>query len=82
VDVADKDGKIETYSFEGMPPGMLKRMGLAKDMLTSEVGNKVTVKAFPARDGTKTLGFGQSYAFEKSGRNIVIVPEGTAAPQR
>jgi hypothetical protein len=81
VAVKDTSGKMESYSFEGMPPNMLKRMGFSKEMLTSEIGNEITVKAFPARDGNKTLGFGQSFKF-KDGRTIIIVPEGSAAPAR
>ncbi len=79
--VKDPSGKVESYSFEGMPPNMLKRMGLSKEMMTSELGNQVTVIAFPARDGTKALGFAQSFKFT-DGRTIVIVPEGSAAPAR
>ena len=81
VDVKDKGGKVETYAFEGMAPMVLKRLGLNKGQMTSQIGHEVTVRAYPARDGTKTLGFGQSYKFA-DGTTLVIVPDGSAPPAR
>jgi hypothetical protein len=58
VDVKDDaTGNIDTWTFEGPPPGMLHRAGITKDVF--KIGQVVTVTAFPAKDGTKHLGFGK-----------------------
>jgi hypothetical protein len=58
VDVKDEaTGNIDTWTFEGPPPGMLHRAGITKDVF--KIGQVVTVTAFPAKDGTKHLGFGK-----------------------
>jgi Family of unknown function (DUF6152) len=72
VDVKSADGKVERYSFEGMPPGMLRNMGLNKDMLTPSLNKQVTVEGYPARNGTKTLGFGRALTLA-DGRTIQMV---------
>jgi len=56
LDVKDKDGKVDTWSLEGAPVGMARKAGLSKAMLEGH-GETVKVVAFPARDGTKHLGF-------------------------
>ena len=56
LDVKDKSGKTETWSLEGAPVGMARKAGLSKTMLEGH-GETVKVVAFPARDGTKNLGF-------------------------
>ena len=60
VDVRSADGKVDRYSFEGMPPGFLRNMGLNKDMLTPSLNKQVTVEGYPAKNGTKTLAFGRA----------------------
>ncbi len=49
VDVKDADQKVTNWAFEGAGPNTLARMGWLRDML--KVGDRVTVVAFPARDG-------------------------------
>jgi hypothetical protein len=56
LDVKGKDGKLETWTLEGVPVGMARKAGLSKAMLEGH-GETVQVVCFPARDGTKNLGF-------------------------
>lgn len=56
LDVKDKSGKTDTWSLEGAPVGMARKAGLSKSMLEGH-GETVKVVCFPARDGTKHLGF-------------------------
>jgi hypothetical protein len=56
LDVTDKRGKIETWTLEGVPVGMARKAGLSKAMLEGH-GEMVKVVCFPARDGTRNLGF-------------------------
>src|SRR5215470_19896846 len=56
LDVKDPAGKSATWSLEGAPVGMARKAGLSKSMLEGH-GETVKVVAFPARDGTKHLGF-------------------------
>jgi Family of unknown function (DUF6152) len=56
LDVKDESGKVETWTLEGVPVGMARKAGLSKAMLEGH-GETVQVVAFPARDGTKNLGF-------------------------
>jgi len=50
-----------TYGIEAVPPGMLHRAGITRDMF--KVGEMVTVIAAPAKDGTKNLGLGRRITF-------------------
>ena len=69
VDVKDEKGNVETYAFQGGPPGMYHRVGLRKaDWIIGEV---VTVTAIAAKDGTKTLGFGELVKYS-DGHSIVL----------
>src|ERR1700677_2393365 len=49
VDVKDANDKVTNWAFEGAGPNTLARMGWMRDSL--KVGDRVTVVAFPARDG-------------------------------
>jgi hypothetical protein len=49
VDVKDASQKVTNWAFEGAGPNTLARMGWLRDTL--KVGDRVTVMAFPARDG-------------------------------
>ena len=69
VDTKDASGKTVTWAFEGLPPGMLHRSGVVRDML--KVGETVTTTAWPAKDGTKLLGFGKGIKFS-DGHEIVM----------
>ena len=54
ADVKDENGTVTPYSFEGGPPGALRRSGVLKTMFN--VGDVVTIEAFIAKDGSKHLG--------------------------
>jgi Family of unknown function (DUF6152) len=49
VDVKDVNQKVTNWAFEGAGPNTLARLGWLRDSL--KVGDRVTVVAFPARDG-------------------------------
>ncbi len=49
VDVKDSAEKVTNWAFEGAGPKTLARMGWLRDTL--KAGDRVTVVAFPARDG-------------------------------
>jgi len=54
ADVKDENGTVTPYSFEGGPPGALRRSGVLKTMFN--VGDAVTIEAYIAKDGSKHLG--------------------------
>jgi hypothetical protein len=56
LDVKDATGKVDQWHLECVPVGMARKAGLSKQMLAGH-GETVTVVVFPARDGTKHLGF-------------------------
>ena len=49
VDVKDLNQRVTNWAFEGAGPNTLARLGWLRDSL--KVGDRVTVVAFPARDG-------------------------------
>ena len=55
VDVKGSDGKVESWAFEGNPPGTLHRAGVKKEDWL--IGQNVTVTFAAAKDGSKHLGF-------------------------
>ena len=61
VESKDENGQIVTYGIEAVPPGMLHRAGVTRDMF--KVGETVTVIAAPAKDGTKNIGLGRRITF-------------------
>jgi hypothetical protein len=69
VDTKDDTGKTVTWAFEGLPPGMLHRAGVVRDML--KVGEVVSTIAWPAKDGTRLVGFGKGIKYS-DGREIVM----------
>jgi hypothetical protein len=54
--VVDKDGAAEMWRLETAPPAFMRRIGLTSKKLIND-GQKVTVESYPARDGTRGLGF-------------------------
>ena len=68
VDVTDKNGTLEQWSLETLPPAMLRRGGLRSDMLGK--GQTVTVLAYRARNESK-LAFLRKITFA-DGREIVV----------
>ena len=69
LDVKDESGKVETWSFEGNPPGMYHRAGVRKD--DWKIGEEITVTAVAAKDGTKHLGFAKMFKYQ-DGHSIVL----------
>lgn len=57
LDVVGEDGAITTWAMESIPPAMMRRAGLTRQMIEGDVGETVTIHGLPARDGTKTLGY-------------------------
>jgi hypothetical protein len=49
VDVQDPGKPLTNWAFEGAGPNTLARMGWSRDTL--KAGDRITVVAFPARDG-------------------------------
>ena len=49
IDVANANGALDTYGFEGMSPNFLERRGWMRTTL--KAGDKVTVSFRPLRDG-------------------------------
>jgi Family of unknown function (DUF6152) len=56
VDVKNEQGAVTTWRLESLPTAMLRKAGLTKEMIVAD-GMPVTVSGFPARDGTKNLGW-------------------------
>jgi hypothetical protein len=54
AEAKDENGAVTPYSFEGGPPGALRRAGVLKTMFN--VGDVVTIEAYIAKDGSKHLG--------------------------
>jgi hypothetical protein len=69
ADVKDESGNVTAYSFEGGPPGNLRRTGVMRTMFN--VGDVVTIDAFVAKDGSKHLGLVKVIHFE-DGHAIVF----------
>ena len=57
VDVKDATGKVTTWGFSGLPPGMLLRRGFTKETL--KLGEVVTVRGARAKDGSTNASGGR-----------------------
>jgi hypothetical protein len=57
LDVKDGDGAVARWSLGSAPPAMLRKAKLTKAKLMGNAGEVVTIVAYPARDGTKHLGW-------------------------
>ena len=55
LDVAEKDGKVTTWALECHPTHWFTKAGLKRSMLGE--GQTVTVSAFRAKDGSKSLAY-------------------------
>ena len=51
LDVADASGKVANWKIEGYPPSVLSRTGFKREV-TLKPGDKITVFAWHARDGS------------------------------
>jgi hypothetical protein len=56
LDVTEAAGKVATWHLECVPVAMARKAGVSMKTLMGN-GERVTVDAFPARDGTPHLGF-------------------------
>jgi len=56
LDVTEAGGKGATWHLECVPVAMARKAGVSSKMLMGN-GERVSVEAFPARDGTAHLGF-------------------------
>lgn len=57
IDVKDDTGKVTTWGFNGLPPGMLARRGFTKNTL--KPGDVVTVRGSRAKDGSNNASGGR-----------------------
>ncbi len=56
VDVKDATGAVTTWRLESVPVAMMRKAGLSKVLLLGN-GQRATVEAYLARDGTPHLGY-------------------------
>ena len=57
LDVKDDAGAVAKWSLGSAPPAMLRKANLTKAKLMGTPGEVVTIVVYPARDGTKHLGW-------------------------
>lgn len=69
ADAKDESGSVTSYSFEGGPPGALRKSGVIRPMFN--VGDLVTIDAYVAKDGTRRLGLLKAVHFA-DGHTIVF----------
>ena len=77
VDSKDRTGQVSTWTIESFPPAALRKAGMTREMM--KIGETVTIQAYAAKDGTKTLGWAHKIQFA-DGRVINISREPDAAP--
>lgn len=54
VDVKNEQGQVETWSYEGPPPGFFRTRDIGKADFESAMNKSVTVEASRARDGSRS----------------------------
>ena len=57
LDVKSDKGAVTTWALATLPTAMMRRSKITKASLTGKPGEIVTIRAVPARDGTKHLGW-------------------------
>ena len=57
LDVKDPKGAVTTWALATLPTAMMRRSKISRASLTGKAGEVVTIRAVPARDGTKNLGW-------------------------
>jgi hypothetical protein len=62
VDVTDAGGAVTEWRLETVPPAMMRRAGISKKNLQG-IGEIVSIRGLPARDGTRNLGFISTITF-------------------
>jgi hypothetical protein len=61
LDVTDDSGNTTEWLFESFNPSWYRKAGITRSMLGE--GQIVTITAYPAKDGTKNLGFFREIMF-------------------
>jgi len=79
LDSRDESGKTVSWMFETLPPGMLHRGGMAREMLP--VGQTITIDGYGAKDGSKSLGWIKRIHFS-DGRTIEVTKDNEAKQQQ
>src|SRR5687768_8782594 len=54
VDVKNEQGQVETWSYEGPPPGFFRTRDVGKADFENSMSKSVTVEASRARDGSRS----------------------------
>lgn len=57
LDVENEDGSVTSWEMESIPPAMMRRAGITRDMIRGEEGDVVEIEGLRARDGTEDLGY-------------------------
>jgi hypothetical protein len=57
LDVKDGKGAVTTWALATLPTAMMRRSKITRASLTGKPGEVVTIRAVPARDGTRNLGW-------------------------
>ncbi len=57
LDVKDGKGAVNAWALATLPTAMMRRSKITRASLTGKPGEVVTIRAVPARDGTKNLGW-------------------------
>jgi hypothetical protein len=57
LDVKSDKGAVTTWALATLPTAMMRRSKITKASLAGKPGETVTIRAVPARDGTKHLGW-------------------------
>jgi V8-like Glu-specific endopeptidase len=77
LEAKDRNGQVTAWTIESFPPAALRKAGMTRE--TMKIGDAVTIQAYPAKDGTKTLGWAHKIEFA-DGRVINISREPDAPP--
>ena len=77
LDVTDAAGKVATWHLECVPVAMARKAGVSSKTLMGN-GERVTIDAFPARDGTPHLGFLAKITYP-DGHHVQFAPMTPAA---
>lgn len=73
LDVTEAPGKVATWHLECVPVAMARKAGVSMKTLMGN-GERVTVNAFPARDGTPHLGFLAKITYP-DGHHVQFAPD-------
>ena len=71
VDAKDASGSINSWAFEMVSIGWLKRVGTTREDFTNNIGKTVTVRACMAKNGVKNRGAAETVKLE-DGRTITV----------